>query len=198
MLYERFVLRHDEAQTPKFSYKAAHFFGISCLRKVQRAVPPACSSLCVANHTSRIIYFSWLISPYYTLIKSSNWVGTPPRSAANCSTLGISFDSRVLQAGDTTEKIEFHSFNPFTFKIHHHLSWFIHSSWIFYAKNGTIWNPNGKHPNNSSVFIVAVASRSMAAGATCGKKKSWFPGLPKVSRNPLWMEVFICFNQTIQ
>lgn len=62
---KRFVLRHDEAQTPKFSYKAAHFFGISCLRKVQRAVPLACSSLCVVNHTSRIIYFSWLISPYY-------------------------------------------------------------------------------------------------------------------------------------
>jgi hypothetical protein len=29
-------------------------------------------------------------------------------------------------------------------------------------------------------------------------KKSRFPGLPKVSRNPLWMEVFICFNRTIQ
>jgi hypothetical protein len=43
---------------------------------------------------------------------------------------------------------------------------------IFLCKK---WNPNGKrpgleHPNNSSVFIVAVASRSMAAGATCGKK----------------------------
>jgi len=196
---KRFVLRHDEAQTPKFSYKAAHVFGISCLRKVQRAVPPTCSSLCVVNHTSRIIYFSWLISPYYTLINSSHWVGTPPRSAANCSTLGISFDSRVLQAGDTTEKIEFHPFNPFTFKIHHHLSWFIHSSWFFYAKNGTQtenvqdWSTQTTAQYSSWPSQVAAWQQGPPVA-----KKSRFPGLPKVSRNPLWMEVFMCFNRTIQ